>query len=123
MAYQMRNQLTASEKCLWEALRKRQLNGLKFRKQHAVGRFILDFYCPEHKLVVEIDGASHETRHEYDAERTEILNVYGYRVLRFTNKEIAQDLPAVLSKIIQACDTPHELPQVERPITKNHILR
>jgi very-short-patch-repair endonuclease len=101
-ARDLRNQLTPAESKLWEALRHRQLAGLKFRCQHPVGQFILDFYCPTQKLVVEVDGIIHEQQKEYDLARTAQLNEFGYQVLRFTNAEVMNNLPDVLDRIRQA---------------------
>ncbi|HEY9867286.1 MAG TPA: DUF559 domain-containing protein, partial [Candidatus Obscuribacterales bacterium] len=83
-ARRLRRELTPAESILWEALRGRQLDGLKFRCQHPVGKFILDFYCPSVKLVIEVDGGIHDQQQEYDQARTEKLEAFGYRVLRFT---------------------------------------
>ena len=77
----------------------KQLHGLKFRCQHPVGGFIFDFFCPQCKLVVELDGEIHDAQEEYDTARTEQLEVYGYRVLRFRNEEVFTDLPSVLERI------------------------
>ena len=96
---QLRHTSTPTEQMLWQTLRGGKLEGCKFRRQHAVGRFILDFYCAEHKLVVELDGAQHEQQAERDAERTAHLNAYGYRVLRFTNKAVYDDIASVLQTI------------------------
>ncbi|WP_448600771.1 endonuclease domain-containing protein, partial [Thermoleptolyngbya sp.] len=76
-AKQLRKQSTLAEEILWQALRNRQLNGLRFRRQHPVGRFILDFYCPSAKLVIELDGAVHTNQQEYDTIRTRELETYG----------------------------------------------
>lgn len=98
----LRQQLTPAEAKLWEALRGRQLKGLKFRCQHPIGRFIVDFYCPSLKLVIEVDGNIHAQRQDYDQARNNKFNNLGYRVLRFTNDEVIHDLPKVLNQIIQA---------------------
>ncbi|MEB3250311.1 MAG: endonuclease domain-containing protein [Merismopediaceae bacterium] len=98
----LRQQLTPAEAKLWEALRGRQLKGLKFRCQHPIGRFIVDFYCPSLKLVIEVDGNIHTQRQDYDQARNNKFNNLGYRVLRFTNDEVIHDLPKVLNQIIQA---------------------
>jgi very-short-patch-repair endonuclease len=100
-ARQLRQQLTPAEACLWQAIRNRQLNGLKFRRQHPVGRFILDFYCPAYKLAIEVDGGIHLDRVEYDTARTKHLESYGYRVIRFKNEEVLNDLDRVLNAIVQ----------------------
>jgi very-short-patch-repair endonuclease len=103
-ARSMRRQPTRAEDVLWGALQKKQVADLKFRRQHPVGRFVLDFYCPSHKLVVEVDGEVHDAQQERDAERTRALEAYGYRVLRFRNDEVLRDLPSVVSRIA-ACAT------------------
>ena len=100
-ARHLRQQLTPAEATLWEALRGRQLGGLKFRRQHPVGRFIVDFYCPSCKLVVEVDGSIHARQQAYDRVRTDQLQTFGYCVLRFTNDEVMNDLATVLSRIAQ----------------------
>ena len=68
----MRREPTPAEKVLWDVLRGRGLDGLRFRRQHPVGRFVLDFYCPIHKLAVAVDGEVHDTQQERDAERTAV---------------------------------------------------
>ena len=98
-ARELRQNLTPAEAFLWSALRNRQLQGLRFRCQHPVGSFILDFYCPSCKLVVEVDGEIHDSQIEYDNSRTAKLAEYGYKVLRFKNKEVINDLPKVLAQI------------------------
>jgi very-short-patch-repair endonuclease len=103
-ARRLRQQLTPAEDQLWSALRGRQLLGLKFRCQHAVGRFIVDFYCPSCKLVIEVDGDIHTQQKAYDEARTEQLESYGYRVLRFTNEEVLNDLQTVLTCIVQTAE-------------------
>ncbi|NES20008.1 MAG: DUF559 domain-containing protein [Symploca sp. SIO3E6] len=98
-ARKLRNNLTPAEARLWEALRNKQLEGLRFRRQHPVGNFILDFYCPAVRLVVEVDGAIHDSQTEYDDARTAKLAEYGYKVLRFRNEQVMNDLPKVLAEI------------------------
>ena len=100
-ARQLRQQLTPAETRLWEAIRNRQLNGWRFRCQHPVGRFIVDFYCPAYKLVIEVDGDIHLEQVEYDTARTEQLEDYGYRVIRFNNDEVLTNLDRVLNAIVQ----------------------
>ena len=97
----LRNEPTPAEKLLWNKLRNSQLDDKKFRRQHSVGNYILDFYCPKQKLAIELDGDSHftEVGIKSDAKRTEFLNNVGIRVLRFTNKEIFENLESVLKKI------------------------
>ena len=104
----LRANLTPAERLLWEAIKKRRLNGLKFRCQHPVGPFVLDFWCPERRLAVEVDGSSHDhpDQADYDAVRTAQLNAFGYRVVRVRNDEVFDDLPAVLSRIAEAAGPP-----------------
>ena len=98
----LRRPMTSAEQVLWEALRDRKLGGLKFRRQHAVGPFILDFYCPARKLVVELDGEVHDQQTQRDEERTAHLEAFGYHVIRFRNEEVLADLPSVLARILRA---------------------
>jgi very-short-patch-repair endonuclease len=100
-ARDLRKNLTPAEEYLWQALKSKQLNGLRFRSQHPVGNFILDFYCPSCKLVVEVDGSIHDDRQDYDLARTQSLEAYGYFVLRFTNNEVLGELDTVLAKIAE----------------------
>jgi len=78
---------TLAESIVWNFLRNNQL-GLKFRRQHAIHNYIVDFVALRIKLVIEIDGISHEDQIEYDYKRTKILNKNGFRVIRFTNEEV-----------------------------------
>ena len=101
-AGELRHNMTPAEELLWERLKLKRLNGLRFRRQHPIGRFILDFYCPEHKLVIEVDGPIHEQQAEHDEERTEQLRSAGLTVLRFKNVEVMEQTEQVLEKIL-AC--------------------
>jgi very-short-patch-repair endonuclease len=101
----LRQHLTPAEAKLWNALCRRQIAGLKFRCQHPVGRFIVDFYCPSCKLVIEVDGDIHNQQEVYDEARTEQLQSFGYRVLRFTNEEVLSNLQTVLDRITQIVET------------------
>ena len=98
---ELRNNLTPAEAALWKALKRGQLDGRKFRRQHSVGNYILDFYCPQEKLAVELDGRHHfsEAGFEADSERTEFLNRHVIRVLRFENKDVFEHLEGVLEEI------------------------
>ena len=97
----LRGSMTPAERTLWQALLRRQLHGLRFRAQHPVGSFILDFYCPSHKLVIEVDGPIHDRQREQDQARTEHLQAYGYTVLRFSNDEVLTNLHTVLERITE----------------------
>ena len=97
----LRNDSTLAEIFLWKHLKQKQLNGRKFRRQHSIGNYIVDFYCPEERLVVELDGEPHfdkETK-KYDKARTLYLNGLNIKVIRFENVEILHALENVLNKI------------------------
>ena len=103
-ARELRQPQTPAEQKLWSRLRNRQLTGLKFRRQHPIDRFIIDFYCDEAKLCIEVDGDSHAEQIEYDQARTAYLNELGYTVIRFTNREVFTHCEAVLQSIADECD-------------------
>jgi very-short-patch-repair endonuclease len=97
----LRNRPTPEEYDLWQRLKGKQLMGKKFRRQHSFGDFILDFYCPEKKLAVELDGSPHFTKegNQSDLERDAILDSCGIRVIRFENKEVRENIERVLNEI------------------------
>ena len=101
-ARQLRRDATTAEALLWEALRDRRLDGLKFRRQHPVRPFVLDFFCPACKLAIELDGDIHDDQREQDEARTEYLVSLGYRVIRFNNEEVFTVLPTVVGGIARA---------------------
>src|SRR6187397_2582670 len=96
----LRQESTEAEKLLWAELRNRKLNGLKFRRQHPLDKFIVDFYCNEKKLVVELDGSIHDEKinREYDEARTAMLAGLNIYVLRLKNEEVINDIRNVLKK-------------------------
>ncbi len=96
---QLRSKMTDAESHLWRRLRGRQIDGLKFRRQHPIGKFILDFACIEMKLAVEVDGGQHGEMLISDNARTEWLKQQGWRVLRFWNNEVLQNTEDVLEQI------------------------
>ena len=100
-AKSLRKEMTPAEKELWEALRNRKLNNLKFRRQHPLKDYVADFYCHEKCLAVEVDGNIHnEADHKlYDTDRTFILNDLGITVIRFRNERILKNIDEVLSEI------------------------
>ena len=102
-AKKLRKEMTPAEQKLWQHLRNRHLFELKFRRQHPVGRFILDFYCHEHLLIVEVDGGIHELQSERDQMRTEWLQQQGYRVIRFKNEDVIFNIEGVLTEIARVC--------------------
>ncbi|MCS7265247.1 MAG: DUF559 domain-containing protein [Armatimonadetes bacterium] len=102
-ARQLRKTATSAESLLWEFLRDRRLGGLKFRRQHPIGNFIVDFYCHEHRLIVELEGGIHDTPEQaaYDEERFKLLQAQGYTILRFRNEEVFENLESVLERILR----------------------
>ena len=99
-ARELRSNMTECEKIMWNALRRKDLAGFRFRRQHPIDRFIVDFYCHEVKLVIEIDGEIHKYQQkEYDEGRTAELERFGLTVLRFTNESVVNDLNGVLLEI------------------------
>jgi very-short-patch-repair endonuclease len=104
---EMRREPTEAEAILWEQLRGRRLNGWRFRRQHPYERFILDFYCADAKLIVEIDGAIHLTNKQqiYDRERTIWMEVSGFELIRFTNEQVLEQTGQVLAQIDRKCKT------------------
>ena len=97
----LRHTLTPAEARLWKHLQRSQLEGRKFRRQHGVGPYIVDFYCPAEALVVELDGAAHDHEEAYrrDEARTRFLAAQGLRVLRFENRDVLTKLEGVLVEI------------------------
>ncbi len=112
-ARQLRRPMTPAEKKLWRSLRSGQMAGLKFRRQHPVGPYVADFCCMKARLIVEVDGDTHAGREAYDGARTAWLDAQRYRVVRFTNFEIYERLPAVLDAIRSACESVPPPPQRE----------
>lgn len=100
---QLRRNMTKAEFPVWQKLKGKQLEGYKFRRQYSIGSFVIDFYCTELKLAIEIDGDSHfeEGVREYDRERQAFIESVGIRFLRFTNDEVYGNLEGVLERIIQ----------------------
>ncbi len=95
----LRRKMTPTESLLWEELRNRRFKNIKFRRQVNIGPYIADFLCKQHRLIVEIDGKSHDNRKEYDQNRDEFLRELNYSVLRIKNEEVWEDIDKTLSKI------------------------
>lgn len=100
-ARELRQQQTSTEELLWLFLRGRRLQNTKFRRQHNIGKFIVDFYCHEARLVVELDGKIHDRQKEQDAERDAWMMASGLTVLRFENEAVWNRLDLVLDKICE----------------------
>ena len=98
-ARELRKELTRAEAVLWQHLRDRRLFNKKFRRQHVLRGFILDFYCPEEKLVIELDGSIHLTQKEYDKLRQACIEDIEIRFLRFNNNDILKKINKVLKTI------------------------
>lgn len=98
-AIELRKTPTLAEAKLWARLRGNQLEGISFRRQHAIGPYIVDFCSPRQKLVIELDGSQHMQQAAYDAQRTAFLQSQGYSVLRFWNNEVMNDVESVLRAI------------------------
>ncbi|TVR25567.1 MAG: endonuclease domain-containing protein, partial [Anaerolineaceae bacterium] len=99
LARNFRKEPTQSEAILWQAIRNRQLDGRKFRRQQPVGAFVLDFYCADERLAVEVDGRIHETQQEADRLRQELIEELGIRFVRVTAEAVEKNLSSVLQQI------------------------
>ena len=112
-ARRLRRNQTEAERRLWAHLRFRQLGNAKFRRQHPVGRFITDFCCMERGLVIELDGGQHAAQVEADQRRSVFLAQQGYRVVRFWDHEVIEDIEAAPQRISEALGSPHPSPLPE----------
>ncbi len=119
-ARRLRQSQALAEKILWGLVRAHRLGGFKFRRQVPIGGYFADFVCEQARLIVELDGAAHEGREDYDARRTEALERFGYAVLRFPNTRVladpggtADDILAALRRAGRGFETP--LPTASRP--------
>jgi very-short-patch-repair endonuclease len=99
-AKRLRRNQTDAERVLWFELRDRRLDGLKFKRQVAIDRFIVDFCCAEARLIIEVDGGQHATRMAEDSDRMKVLEAMGYLVLRFWNNDVLQNAAGVLEEIL-----------------------
>jgi len=106
IARENRAQATEAENVLWQAIRRHSLSGFRFRRQHVIDRFVVDFYCARARLVVEVDGPIHDSRAEDDATRQNHLESLNLRVLRFSNDEILGNLKDVLARLEAALTSP-----------------
>jgi len=98
-AGELRREPTPAERKLWAHLRGNKLNGVNFRRQHAIGNYIVDFVSIKHKLIIELDGSQHLEQPEYDQERTRYLESLGYKVIRFWNNQIEKEMDGVIQVI------------------------
>ncbi len=100
----LRQRETPAESALWDMLRGRKIEGLKFRRQHPIGGWILDFACIEHKIGIEVDGSIHDGQEEDDARRTQSLSEYGYYIVRFSNERVLEDPDFVITRILETIE-------------------
>jgi very-short-patch-repair endonuclease len=115
-AKSLRKIMTNAEKLLWTALKDKQLDGFKFRRQHPIWIFVADFYCHQAKLIVELDGAIHQQTKAKDLNRTAELEKFGIKVLRFTNEEVLENSNQVLIQIKDECKTRSKTPSPTLPL-------
>lgn len=116
--------MTEAEAKLWKHLRAHQMGDVHFRNQHAIGNYIADFCAPRRKLIVELDGSQHLEQDEYDAERTAFFESKGYRVLRFWNNDVTNNLESVLTVIwdtLQEQEAKTQLRRKQKPNGQNQL--
>jgi very-short-patch-repair endonuclease len=104
----LRKNMTDAENHLWYYLRTKRLNGHKFRRQHLIHPYVVDFICLSKKLIVECDGGQHLEQKEYDKKRTAFLEAKGYKMIRFWNDMVLKDIPLVLDIIFEALEKPSQ---------------
>jgi very-short-patch-repair endonuclease len=100
LARHFRQNMTHAEMKLWKRLRANRLDGLHFRRQQVILGFIVDFYCHKYRLIVEIDGEVHDSQKEQDLEREKVLTQNGFRIIRFTNAQVENNIEEVLTEIL-----------------------
>ena len=98
---QLRKHMTSAEVALWRALRRKGAGGFKFRRQQGIGSYVLDFYCPELRLCVELDGSSHDKKYEYDVQRTAFLKQQGIKVIRYRNEQVWTNMEGIVTEIVR----------------------
>ncbi|MGD0026193.1 MAG: endonuclease domain-containing protein [Xanthobacteraceae bacterium] len=129
-ARRLRRNQTDAERKLWFVLRDRRLGGWKFRRQFPIDRFVVDFFCADAHLIIELDGGQHAVRTDADASRTRILEAMGYFVLRFWNNDVMRNIDGVVEEIMAALERhrsepphPHPLPCLETERTRGNASR
>ena len=115
-ARRLRLDQTDAERVLWLRLRDRRLGGWKFRRKFPIDRFIVDFFCADAHLIVELDGGQHAIKSEADANRTRILEAMGYLVLRFWNNDVMRNIDGVLEEVLAAIKRPRSEPPHPHPL-------
>jgi very-short-patch-repair endonuclease len=117
LAKRLRRNQTDAERVLWFRLRDRRLAGWKFKRQVPIDRFIVDFFCADGKVIVEIDGGQHDEDRERDADRTKLLEAMGYIVLRFWNNDVMRNLDGVLEVVLEAVSQQRFGPDAGIPVS------
>jgi very-short-patch-repair endonuclease len=107
-AIRLRNDLTLAEKHLWNYLKLKQIDGVRFRRQHAIGQYVVDFCSVKTKLVIELDGSQHIDQEDYDHERTQFLRSKGFRVIRFWNNDVISNINGVMQVIEEELKKDHQ---------------
>ncbi|MDD2365259.1 MAG: endonuclease domain-containing protein [Desulfuromonadaceae bacterium] len=102
-ARELRNNATDAERLLWQQLRNRQVEGVKFRRQQPIESYIVDFVCFDKKVIIELDGGQHSENRDYDMQRDSCLTSNGFTVLRFWNNDVIENIEGVLEVIRQRC--------------------
>jgi len=122
-ARRLRRNQTDAERTLWFRLRDRRLAGWKFRRQFPIDRFVVDFFCADAHLIIELDGGQHAVREHADQQRTEALEAMGYLVLRFWNNDVIQNIDGVLEEINAALNSHQSepAPQTSEPPHPNPL--
>jgi very-short-patch-repair endonuclease len=104
-AFRLRKNMTPAEELLWEKLKGKQIAGVRFRRQHPISRYIVDFYCHAAKLVIELDGKIHLAKKEQDIERTKEIENLGIQLIRFNNEEVEKNCDTVAAAITEKVKT------------------
>ena len=120
---QLRKDMTDAERRLWAKIRMKQLKGYQFYRQKPIGDYIVDFFCPRAKLVIEVDGSQHSSDEmtEYDRIRDEYMKSLGLRVLRFTNTDILTHIDGVVESILENMEVLEEKIPLSPPLRKGEI--
>ncbi|MDJ0632075.1 MAG: DUF559 domain-containing protein [Xenococcaceae cyanobacterium MO_188.B29] len=116
---ELRQNMTPAEKILWQQLRAKHFNNLKFCRQQIIEGFIVDFYCHSLGLVIEIDGKIHEKQIEYDHDRDKILSAKDLHILRFTNEQVTQNIESVLKTICEKIEDIEDLQDLRQAIQED----
>jgi very-short-patch-repair endonuclease len=118
IARQLRHETTPTENKLWAYLRLMRVDGVRFRRQHAIGPFIADFCAPKEKMIIELDGSQHIDQEDYDDERSEYLTSIGYKVIRFWNNDVMNHIEDVMQSIQRALDDGKDEAKLLGPLEK-----